>query len=167
MTPHLVAHDTASKSSGFIPPTLGFSARPVRVRTRRAFSVIEIMASLFVITAALFPAMLLCLGSYRTAQQAQAQTVAYLIAQKQIETVRLQSWASRPTSAGTAFTVSTPSNDQVLPSGTANTTLGFQGRYWVSSVSSSVQQITVRVSWPSITARGKVSEVCLDTLYVK
>ncbi len=166
MTPHLLTTDAAFNGSVLTRQAAGISVGFVRKR-RRAFSVVEIMASLFVITAALFPAMLLCLGSYRTAQQAQAQTVAYLIAQKQIETVRLQSWGSRPTSGATAFTVSTTSNDQVMPNGTANTTVGFQGRYWVTPVSSSVQQITVRVSWPSLTAWGKVSEVCLDTLYVK
>lgn len=145
-------------------PRKRIAARRVGRRNRRAFTLIETMTALFVMATALLPTLLLCLGSYRTAQQAQAQTVAYLMAQKQIEAVRCLPWEARETGGTVPITVAADSSDQVFPPGMANTSLGFRGTVCVTRVSPTMQQVYVRVWWPSLVAHGKTSDVCLDTL---
>ena len=144
------------------------TARRICRRTgRRAFTLIETMTALFVMAAALLPTLLLCLGAYRTSQQAQAQTVAYLMAQKQVEAVRCQPWEARETGGVIPITVAADSSDQVFPPGMANTSLGFRGTVCVTRISPTLQQICVRVWWPSLVAHGKTSDVCLDTLFTQ
>ena len=146
-------------------PAAKFRAKPKRARAfRSAFTLIETMTALFVMGAALLPTLLLCLGAYRTSQQAQAQTVAYLLAQKQVEAVRAQPWANRLTSGVVPLTVAADTSDQVFPAGMANTSLGFKGTVCVTRVSPTMQQVCVRVWWPNLTAHGKTSDVYLDTL---
>lgn len=122
--------------------------------------------ALCVIGIGLFPTLLLFLTSYRISDQSRAQAAAYVVAQRQLESIKTQQWADRIQSGVTypaAFTVPASINTEVF--GTSGRQM--QGEYTVTAVSSTLQQVCIRVYWPSLVASGRTSEVCLDTLIAK
>lgn len=132
-------------------------------RPRRGHTLVEVVIALGIVVISVLPSSLLFLASYRVAQQARAQAIAHGIAQQQIARIRMLAWTTRIAS-DQPIVVPASANTQVF--GT-QTTRRFTGTYTVTARSSTVQQISVKVNWPSLAARNKTSEIALDTLVAK
>lgn len=127
------------------------------------FTLVEVMAALFVIVIGVLPVVGVLLSSRGLDRQAQIQAAAYLAARRQVELLRTQPFAGRPSVTQAAFT---------LP---ASLTAEFPdvrltGDYSVVAVPTlgdathAVQQLVVRVRWTRRDAPGVTSAVRLDTL---
>lgn len=157
MTPH-------PGQSGNVPAPLTYSV--ASKKAQRGHSLLEVMIALALCTILVFQVVMLNLLSRRLTQQAGAQAAAYLAVERQLETVRAQTWESRVTSSqSVSFDVPTSVNAQFFD--TSQTTQKMLGRYAVTQVSSTLQQASACVRWPNLSAPGKYSEACADTYIAK
>ena len=138
--------------------------RPSRFASRRGQSLLEVLIALLVFVLIFVQVFLLNLLSRRLTQQANAQATAYLTAERQMEAIRAEPWADRVTSKSISFTVAENVNAALFDT---HTDRQMRGKYTVTTVSDTLQQASVCVNWPSFTASGKTSEVCMDTYISK
>lgn len=137
--------------------------RPLRRRREAGFTLIEIVAALFIIVVCILPITSLLLSARSLDQQAQVQAVAYNAARQEMETLRAEKFANHPVAAQAGFAIPNSLTAQ-FP------TISLVGSYSIASVSSyggasyPVQQIAVQVRWNNASASGTPSFVRLDTL---
>ena len=106
---------------------------------------LELMFALFAITVCIMPSVTMMITARKINRQAQIQSVAYQIAQQQLETLRAQTYGNRSVVSQAAFAIP--------PTLTSNfsSEVAMSGSYSISSYSPftkpPVQEITVKVTW--------------------
>lgn len=122
------------------------------LRTRKGFSLVEVVLSLFV-ALALITILLTASATLRTSRNSNLQVIATQIASRQIENLRNTDYASLPANGTTTFN---DSNLSKLPNSTATQTFSDYG--------TDIKQVTLQVSWQE---SGVNKNIKIDTLIYK
>jgi Tfp pilus assembly protein PilX len=135
-----------------------------RYRRNAGQSLIEVLASLFILSVGMLPVVSLTLDSGRISKQAELRSVAYAAARQQMERLRALRFDSRTAGSAPAaadFAVSAATQTQFPQA-------HLQGNYVVVPLSSTLQQVTVQISWRNPAAKFRQnSSIRLSTLIAK